>query len=135
MTLAAPLAHAIDNPDAPDYLAEFEQRAQPFEYHFSGQTRTSDINQTGAAYAKFLDKELNRAYQRLMSKLNNPKVREQLRKSQRAWRAYYQAETDFIWINWVPANFGDSYALSRQDYRNSLVKKRVEVLLNYLRNY
>jgi uncharacterized protein YecT (DUF1311 family) len=135
MTFTAPLAYAIDNPDAPDEVAAFEQRAKPFEERFNNQTNTSGINQAGADYAKFLDEELNSAYQRLLKKLDTPNAREQLRKSQHAWLAYYQAETNFIWTNWTPANFGSSSALSRQQYRNSLLKERVEVLLHYLRNY
>jgi uncharacterized protein YecT (DUF1311 family) len=135
MALAAPLAHALDNPDAPDYVAQFEKRAQPFEKHIDDQTSIYGTAQAGVAYANFLDKELNQAYQALLKKLTDPKVQEQLRKSQRAWLAYYKAETDFIWNNWVPDNFGSSYELSRQDYRNSLVKERIKVLLLYLRNY
>ena len=135
MALATSVAYAIDNPDTPDEVATFEQRAQPLEENFSSQTSTLGLSQAGVAYAKFLDKELNRAYQLLLKKVDAPKAREQLRKSQRAWLAYYQAEADFIWANWIPANFGSSYELSRQGYRNSLVKERIKVLLNYLRNY
>ena len=134
MALAASLAHAIDNPDAPDEVAAFEQRAKPLEEHFLRQSETSGIHQAGAAYAKFLDQELNRAYQLLLKKLDSS-TREQLKKSQRAWLAHYQAEAQFIDANWTPAHFGDSYVLSRQDYRNTLVKERVLVLLRYLRNY
>jgi uncharacterized protein YecT (DUF1311 family) len=135
MALTAPLAYALDNPEAPDYVAEFQQRARPFENNFDKQTSIYDTSQAGVAYAKFLDKELNQAYQSLLKKLDDPKAREQLRKSQRAWLTYYQAETNFIWTNWVTTNFGSSYELSRQSYRNALVKERIEVLLNYLRNY
>ena len=81
IALAAPLAHAIDNPDAPDYVAEFEQRAQPFEKHFNDQVSIVDIGQAGMAYAKFLDKEFNQAYQLLLKKITNPEAREQLKKS------------------------------------------------------
>jgi len=134
MALATSLAHAVDNPDAPDEVAAFEQRAKPLEEYFLSQSRTADIDRAGTAYAKFLDKELNRAYQLLLKQLD-PVAREQLKKSQRAWLAYYQVEAEFINTNWMPARFGNSYALSRQDYRNTLVKNRILTLLNYLRSY
>ena len=135
MGLAAPLAHAIMNPDAPDYVAEFRQRAQPFENRLKHQSSVSGTAQAGADYAKFLDKELNQAYQLLLKKLTDPAVRETLRKSQRAWLTYYKAETDFIATNWVPANFGNSYELSRQEYSNALIKVRTEDLLSYAGEY
>lgn len=133
--LAAPFAHAIANPDAPDYVGQFEQRAQPFENNLGNQTGIFDTSQAGVVYAKFLDKELNKVYRSLLKKLTDPKAREQLRISQRAWLAFYKAETDFIATNWVPDNFGSSYELSRQSYWTALTKQRIEVLLTYLRNY
>ena len=135
MALATPLVHALDHPEARDYVAEFERRAQPFEKHLLDQSRVSGAAQAGAAYAKFLDKELNQAYQSLLKKIADPKAREQLKKSQRAWLAYYKAESDFIATNWVPDNFGTSYALSRELYWTSLTENRIEVLLSYLGNY
>jgi len=133
LALAMSLAHAIDNPDAPDEVAAFEQRAKPLEERFLSQSRTSGIQQAGAAYAQFLDTELNRAYRLLLQRLDAP-ARARFKQSQRAWLAYRRAETRFIDANWTPAHFGDSYALSRQDYRNTLVKQRVLALLHYLRN-
>ena len=135
MALTAPLVHAHDNTKAPNYVAEFERRAQPFEKRLYDQSRVSGTAQAGAAYAKFLDRELNQAYQLLLKKIVDPKAREQLKKSQRAWLVYYKAETDFITTNWIPDNFGTSYALSREIYWNSLTNDRIEILLSYLSNY
>ena len=137
MALATPLAYAIVNPDAPDYVAEFERRAQPFEKQMDDHAGGGvyDISQAGTAYAKFLDKELNQAYQLLLKKITDPQTREALRRSQRAWLAFYKAETDFIAINWVPDKFGTSCELSRQAYSTSLTKKRIKVLLSYVSEY
>ena len=135
MGLAGPLAHAIANPDAPDYSGQFEQRAQPFEKRLKHQSEVSGTAQAGVDYAKFLDKELNQAYQLLLKKLTDTEARETLKKSQRAWLAYYKAETDFIATNWVSANFGNSYKLSRQEYSNALIKARIEDLLSYVSEY
>jgi uncharacterized protein YecT (DUF1311 family) len=136
LALAPFVTHAIDNPEAPDRVAAFEQRAKPFEDNFSNHAGGGnfEIVQAGAAYAEFLDQELNQAYQLLLKKLE-PSEREQLKKAQRAWRAFYKAETAFIAANWVPKNFGSSYVLSKHGYRHSLLKDRVLNLLSYLREY
>ena len=55
--------------------------------------------------------------------------------SQKKWLIYRDAEFIFIDSNWVPANFGSSYRMSRGAYRCSLLKNRVTELLYYLQNY
>lgn len=131
--IAAPAA-AIDNPDAPDYVAEFEARAKPLEDAVSAAPDGAATAAAQRAYAAFLEGELNSAYQRLLPKLE-PAARAGLQTSQRQWLAFRKAELAFIARNWVPQNFGSSYALSRADYAASLVKQRVVALLRYLKNY
>jgi uncharacterized protein YecT (DUF1311 family) len=133
VALAVP-AHALDNPDAPDRNAEFLARAQPFEQRVADASSSTDGHAAAAAYAAFLDAELNRAYQALLAHLTG-EARRALVSSQRQWLRYRDTETQFIDRNWVPQNFGSSSALSRAGYRGSLVKQRVLSLLAYLNNY
>ena len=127
---------AIDNPDAPDFAGSFEARAQPYEERLSdvGGSGSSTICAAARAYARFLDVEMDKAYEQLLGKLD-AKSRRALVRSQRQWRRYLDAETRFINQNWTPRSFGSSSILSRADYSTRLAKQRVVLLLNYLRNY
>ncbi len=127
---SARFVQALDHPDAPDYVAAFEQRAQPFA---DAVHETTDTDAT-AAYSAFLDCELNLAYRELLARVD-AEARPKLQASQRAWLAFYEAELAFIAGNWTPRNFGSSSALSRADYRADLVRARILTLLNYLKNY
>ena len=128
-------AHAIDNPDAPDYVGDFMQRAQRHELNIQQTTQTTQSYITAyAAYEKFLDQELNAAYAQLMTQLND-KAQQNLRASQRKWLKYRNAEFSFITQNWTRENFGSSSVISRGDYRTRLIKNRVVTLLQYLKNY
>lgn len=127
-------ATALENPDAPDLLARFEQRMQPFAARFADQSSTAGIAQAGAVYAKALDSELNQAYRQLLAKLDTASA-EKLRASQRAWLAHAKAETAFIDVSWTQERFGTSSVLSKWDYSNTLTKERTRALLLYLQNY
>lgn len=127
-------AWAIDNPDAPDLLAVFHSRAQPFEARLSEAAGGPGQGQAARAYAAFLEAELNQAYQSLLPHLAKP-ARTALQQSQRQWLRFRDAEGLFIDGNWVVQDFGSSAALSRADYRASLVKQRVLSLLAYRQNY
>lgn len=127
--------HALDNPDAPDYVGDFMQRAQMYELNIHQTAHTTQSYITAhAAYEKFLDQELNAAYAQLMAQLND-KAQQNLRDSQRKWLKYRNAEFSFIAQNWTNENFGSSSVISRGDYRTSLIKDRVVTLLQYLKNY
>jgi uncharacterized protein YecT (DUF1311 family) len=125
---------AIDNPDAPDWTAAFTTRAQPLEARWSAEAGGPGGAAAAQAYARFLDAELNQAYQALLQQLPG-EARRALVQSQRQWLAFRAAETRFIHGNFTPQNFGSSSALSRADYGTSLVKQRVLTLLAYLQNY
>ncbi|MFT3717329.1 lysozyme inhibitor LprI family protein [Pseudorhodoferax sp.] len=128
-------AHAIDNPDAPDYNAAFLERARPYEERLSQASSASETTAAASAYSTFLDAELNRAYQDLLARMDAPDTRQALVQAQREWLRFRDAELRFIDRNWTPQNFGSSFALSRADYRHRLVKQRVSTLLAYLQNY
>ena len=131
--LAGP-ALSIDNPDAPDWTAAFQARAQPLEEQVSVTAGGPGQAAAGATYARFLDGELNQAYQALLKQLEG-EARRALVQSQRQWLAFRDSEGRFIARNWTLQNFGSSSALSRADYQASLVKQRVLTLLAYLQNY
>lgn len=132
--IAAP-ALGIDDPDAPDLMAAFEQRAAPYEARISQEARTTqDIAQAYGDYQRFLEAELTKAYRELALKLA-PAPRLRLIQSQRRWLAYRDAGFRFIDDNWTQARFGTSATLSRGAYRCSIVKGRVTELIQYLKNY
>ena len=128
-------ALAIDNPDAPDYVGEFEARMQQHEtYIYEKATTTQDYREGYAAYEKDLDAELNQAYKLLMSNLA-PEQQELLKQSQRDWIKFRDSEYSFISDNWTTQQFGTSSVISRGNYRTMLIKNRVITLLSYLLNY
>lgn len=126
---------AIDNPDAPDFVAEFNARAKQYEDDIQNKvTATEDVRQAYAEYERFLDAELAKAYQALLAKLSKGS-QTKLERSQAAWRKYRQAEFDFIAENWTGKAFGSSSVLSRGGYRTAIIRDRVTTLLHYLKNY
>ena len=125
---------AIDNPDAPDYLTDFASRANPYADALANAKNISETATAAGKYHDFLDNELNKSYKQLMSKLD-ANSQSRLRDSQRAWLKFSQAEVRFIDENWNSAEFGSSSALSKAEYRNALIKARIETLLGYLKNY
>lgn len=127
-------ANAIDNPDAPNRVAEFDRRALPFEKDLAATDGGSASARAGQAYAGFLDTELNAAYLDLMSKLDSP-TREALVESQRQWLRFRNAEHRFIEHHWTRERSGTSSSLSIADYSNAVVKDRVLQLLRYTAEY
>lgn len=139
LTLAAAMmcstVFAIDNPDAPDYIEAFHTKSKKFETAIEG---SSDNGRAYAEathnYEKFLDSELNTAYRMLQAKLAETQ-KSQLRESQKAWIQYRDKEIEFVDANWTQQNFGSSSSISRHNYRATIIRERVEQLLNYLKNY
>ena len=127
-------AWAIDNPDAPDRVAAFEQRARPYAQALAATDGGSAAVQTGQAYAQFLDAELNNAYRALLGHLEPP-ARAALVAAQRRWLHYRDAEQAFIDRQWTRARVGSSASLSAAGYRNALVRARVLQLLRYSAEY
>ena len=135
MTIVGTSSLAIDNPDAPDYVAEFMKRSEAHESAITQEARTTqDYISAYAAYECFLDEELNKAYRSLMDQLDD-KARQRLIQSQRNWSKYRDSEFEFIRTNWRTENFGSSSVISRGAYRTTLIKDRVILLLQYLKNY
>ena len=126
---------AIDNPDTPDIVSEFQSRASVYETVISDNAGNSHkVIIDYAEYEKFLDKELNQAYRTLANKLDSHRKQE-LIQAQNEWLKFRDSEFGFINDNWNMEQFGSSSALSRGAYRSTIVKDRVVTLLNYLKNY
>ena len=134
LAIAATGVAAIDNPDAPDRVAAFERRAQPYEQHLAATDGGSQAAREGVAYAQFLNDELNTAYKLLLSRLPGLS-RVALVDSQRRWLGFRDAEFRFIEQQWTRERNGSSASLSVAGYRNSLVKERVRQLLQYGAEY
>ncbi|BEU01368.1 hypothetical protein OAG1_01680 [Agarivorans sp. OAG1] len=128
-------AFSIDNPDAPNYLGEFEITSGKYEVALSNSdSKNVDFISEYADYHAFLDKELNKAYTLLKTALNEEEFKS-LKASQRKWIAFRDSELQFINENWNRVNFGSSYNLSRNAYKAELVKARITQLYQYAKNY
>ncbi len=126
---------AIDNPDAPDYISELKKREEAFLKKINNPNNGSrDYLIAYDNYQIFLDKELNKAYQLIKSKL--PVDRQQaLLSSQRNWIKFRDTEFMFIKNTWTRQNFGSSSGISRGSYRSTLIRNRVLQLLSYAKSY
>lgn len=129
------IGSAIDNPDAPEYVAEFEKRIRPLESNIYNKAKTTlDYSDGYSKLEIVLDKELNIAYKKLMLKVAMPhKVK--LRVAQKKWLVYRDTEFEFINYNFDRSQFGSSAVLTRGAARATIVKNRVVTLLRYLKNY
>lgn len=125
---------ALDNPDAPDRVGEFQRRMAEYQANVENARSTIDTIEAYHAYEEALDNELNRAYRLLMSRMG-PESKRLLRDSQREWIRYRDKEFAFIDGNWTRENFGSSFVLSRGAYRAKIVEQRVIRLLRYCENY
>lgn len=134
-SLAMHAAYALDNPDAPDLVGEFEAREQVLLKAVNNPDNGARANLIAYDdYLAFLDAELNNAYKLVQSKLSKDRQQE-LKKSQQNWILFRDAEFAWIKNNWTNQDFGSSAGLSRGSYRCSIVRDRVSQLLNYAKNY
>jgi uncharacterized protein YecT (DUF1311 family) len=133
--LYSPSVSAIDNPDTPDHVGEFLIRAQAHESAIEREVHTTQGYASAyAAYETFLDKELNKTYNLLMDNLQG-NAQQTLRSSQKMWLKFRDTEFKFITLNFAQENFGSSSVISRGGYRTTIIKNRVILLLDYLKNY
>ncbi len=135
LMLCSNLVLAIDNPDAPDLIAEFDTREKPLITAIEKSTNTtSDYAVLYSSYLKFLDKELNTVYKTLYTKLPEDRQK-QLKASQVSWLKYRDLEFAFIDSTWTNKNFGTSSGISRGQYKASLVRDRVIQLMHYAKTF
>lgn len=135
LMLFSNLTVAIDNPDSPDLIAEFEARVKPFIAAIEKPSNTTaDYSVAYADYLKFLDKELNTVYKTLRTKLPEDKQK-QLKASQVSWLKYRDLEFAFIDGTWTNKDFGTLSVISRGQYKASVVRDRVVQLMHYAKNF
>lgn len=135
LTFILTTAHAIDNPDSADLMSEFKKREQIYLKSIANPANgTRDTIRAYNEYKIFLDKELNKAYSLLKSKLP-PERQKELKISQRNWIKFRDAEFKLINNNWNRSDFGSSFAISRGDYSSTIIKNRLMQLFNYASNY
>jgi uncharacterized protein YecT (DUF1311 family) len=128
-------ALAIDNPDEPDLIGEFEKREMTYLEAIDDPSNTTrDFLVAYDNYLFFLNKELDIASEKIMSKLPEAR-RSELKAAQLHWIKYRDAEFDLIKTTWTREDFGSSAGISRGDYRTSIVKDRVIQLLHYAKNF
>lgn len=131
--LHAPASLSIDNPDAPDYVGEFDARSKPHEQRVFEQAGSArQISRAYGDYEAFLNRELQQAYDALRPCLS-PASKQRLLAAQRQWLRYRDAEFEFIDDNWTLDRFGSSYPISRGAARVLVVRGRVVELLRYLK--
>ena len=122
---------ALDNPDKPNYVAEFEARIKPLENYVQSKARSNREYAEGyTALLEALDKELNIAYKNLIKKLpkENQKI---LRLSQKHWLNFRDAEIAFLSDQFTRENYGSSSVITRGTYISTLIKSRIKSLLWY----
>ncbi|MDD3352144.1 lysozyme inhibitor LprI family protein [Zoogloea sp.] len=134
LALAAGPALAIDNPDREDPLPGFAAAVAAHEERIARAPDAAAALDASVLYARFLDERLNHAYGAVLRGAG-PDARNALRRAQRQWLAYRDAEIRFIQSNWSNRAHGSSAALSRAAFRNGLVRERTRTLLEYLRSY
>ncbi len=128
-------AFAIDNPDAPDYIGELKIREQFFLNKINNPNNgTRDYLIAYDDYQIFLDKELNKAYQLIKSKLP-AEQQKSLLNSQRNWIKFRDTEFELIKNTWTRQSFGSSSGISRGSYRSTIIRNRVLQLLDYAKSY
>ncbi len=124
-------AWAIDNPDTPKYVAEFEARIKPLEHYIQSEARSDqDYTKGYTRLLKSLDKELNTAYKNLLNQLpkKNQKI---IRQSQKHWLNFRDAEIAFLSAQFDRETYGSSSVITRGTYISTLIKSRIKTLLSY----
>ena len=126
------LSCAVDNPEAPNYVAEFESRIKVYEDYISKTAATTLEFSTGYGdLYTALDTELNSAYKQLMLNLGEEE-KQSLKASQRQWIKYRDAEFKFIEKAITRDKFGSSFILSAGSHRTTLLKSRVKEFVRTL---
>ncbi|MDR3555329.1 MAG: DUF1311 domain-containing protein [Syntrophobacteraceae bacterium] len=127
-------ALAVDNPDTPDHVKQFQLKCKPYEQAIGKAMSTPEVMDANAKYVEFLDKELNSAYKLIEGKLPKPQ-KDELKIAQREWLKYRDAETRFIGDSWTREKFGTSCVYSTGSYASTIVKDRIIQLLSYAEGY
>ena len=99
-----------------------------FSSNAAAQTQLEMNDKAAAEFAK-ADKELNEVYAKVLGVLDE-EAKERLKKSQRAWIAFRDAEAAFRAD--AEARGGSMWPLVHEGIRGTLTKERVKMLREYL---
>lgn len=127
LLVCAPIVGAVDNPDAPDYLGEFQARAAAYEHAVAEAAGGSASAEIGAWIA-FLESELTQA-QEALSALIPVDEQSRLQRAQSHWRAHFDADKELIRTIWSRERAGSSAALTAGMERAAALQQRVEFLM------
>lgn len=120
----------VDNPDAPDLVGAFETRIQSLEKQNEQFTGGAAASSAYAKYETFLDGELNKVFSALIRSLSKTD-QQKLKRAQRNWIQFRDAEFDFMRSKWTAATVGSSWTLHLGGGQTALIKKRILELLRY----
>lgn len=130
MFLLSSLAAALDNPDAPNLVADFEARERPLVETIEDVAGYREGLLAYTDYLEFLDKELNAVYKTVQSRLPQENQR-QLKQSQISWLRYRDLEFALIEATWTKDDFGTSSGMTRGQHKAAIVRARVIQLMHY----
>ena len=133
LILTCSVCHATDDPASPDYVAQFEERAKPYDKAIEDATTNPEFRKAFKEYETFLSSEMNQALQALQTQLKGDE-KIALEASQAAWAKYRDAEFAFISTTWTRESFGAEAFISAGAYRTSILHSRVVQLLGYRRD-
>ncbi len=129
--LSSIACQAVDSPDAPDYLSNFQKEAAQYVQMIPEEaTTTAEMADGYRDYIEFLEQELITAEAAVESELGETD-RMTFAEAKAAWRTYRDAEKELIASVWVPGNFGSSSAVSRLAFYAELLRARIELLQKY----
>lgn len=123
--------YAVDNPDAPNYMSDFEKRIAPYYSSIVNASTTYEYVTAYSVLQKALEKELDDAYKLLLNALPEGK-RQLLVSSQQRWIEYRDSENRLISGVWTQESYGTSSALTTGELRCSVIKARIDALLGRL---
>lgn len=130
MFLLSSLAAALDNPDAPNLVADFEARERPLVETIEDVAGYREGLLAYTGYLEFLDKELNAVYKTVQSRLPQEN-QQQLKQSQISWLRYRDLEFALIEATWTKDDFGTSSGMTRGQHKAAIVRARVIQLMHY----
>jgi len=125
-------AWPVDNPDLPDFVADFAARDATARAPVDAAPGPAEAQTAALAYAAFLDAELAKALAALQARLG-AEQRAALDAAQRRWLAWRTAELGFVAAEWSIARHGSSSRLSRRAHAATVTRDRVRQLLQYLK--
>jgi uncharacterized protein YecT (DUF1311 family) len=127
-------AFAIDNPQRIDLYKNFQKKTNSLTLKISQETDDSKAIIMYSEYNKYLEKELNTIYSKLLKEVNIDN-KKKLIESQKKWLLFRTSEIKFLESNWTLNNFGTSSRLSKPSHIAEITRNRIETLMAYYVEY